>query len=806
MWVSLFKRRYIVPVCGLIAVATSVTAVADPFSAAFTSRESKRISSILSVAPFTRTYQALTDDSKDLTFQEATNGRTVVVYASKDEALDNAGADKCRGSGTYSIFWADRYQNLPAECLSFSDSTGDTANAHSERPVIGGTGRDFGRYVAYETDASDIATFAGTADPHQVILHDRKWTKNFPSSSKCDVTGFAVKGANAPLHVWQLSDDGKNMLMTTAATNMRDNLLPTCEDEYSYSDLFIRDGSDCNASMRGACKTSILYDRYGYHADPNLKETLNADSQNARMTPDQAVVVFDTAATNPLYFSADIKGFRDVYYHINNTFTRITEAVIPFCDVLGNVRSLTNEYGPANNHSENPDVDQTGRYVVFESLATDLVVWEGNPAMRCVTPGAPHPADIQYLQTNGLRQIYLYDHLTKRIELISKKYRSSSATRAQGGNGNSFNPRISRDGRFIIFESFSTDFLQAPTTSVKNIFMYDRYLDSAFLVTPGVAGTGLDKNATLTDISPAGLTVAFETKAKNVLVEGPEEGTTAGGTLANCGATAEACNHVYLARNSCPLDTDGDLVADCLDACSNDRGKTQPGLCGCGVAETDTDRDFTPDCIDGCDSDANKVVAGVCGCGVADTDADGDGTPNCVDTCPTDNQKTRPGICGCGVADADSDGDGSFNCNDSCPTDPNKKGTDGCACGTLKDTPGVCGCNVLDTDANGNGQADCLDPGAATAPAIPSYDVSRLGIGRSTLTILRIKMQGFGGKVTYSYSLTRNGYKLQKTSKTNTVVVRGLRPGTYSFSYSVTVGSGATKATTKVTNSSIQVK
>jgi hypothetical protein len=67
-------------------------------------------------------------------------------------------------------------------------------------------------------------------------------------------------------------------------------------------------------------------------------------------------------------------------------------------------------------------------------------------------------------------------------------------------------------------------------------------------------------------------------------------------------------------------------------------------------------------------------------------------------------------------------------------------------------------------------------------------------------------MQGFGGKVTYSYSLTRNGYKLQKTSKTNTVVVRGLRPGTYSFSYSVTVGSGATKATTKVTNSSIQVK
>jgi hypothetical protein len=167
----------------------------------------------------------------------------------------------------------------------------------------------------------------------------------------------------------------------------------------------------------GACTTSVLYDKYGYHIDPSAVETLDADSQNVRMTQDGGIVVFDTAATNPMYFSPDIKGYKDIYYHTDNSFIRITEAMIPFCDPLGNLVALTNEFGPADGDSERPDVDGTGRYVVFESVATDLVVWEENPAMKCVTPGAPHPADIQYLQNNGHKQIYFYDHLNRKVAM-----------------------------------------------------------------------------------------------------------------------------------------------------------------------------------------------------------------------------------------------------------------------------------------------------------------------------------------------------------------------------------------------------
>lgn len=115
-------------------------------------------------------------------------------------------------------------------------------------------------------------------------------------------------------------------------------------------------------------------------------------------------------------------------------------------------------------------------------------------------------------------------------------------------------------------------------------------------------------------------------------------------------------------------------------------------------------------------------------------------------------------------------------------------------------------CNVIDTDTNGAGQADCLDPSAATVPATPKYDVSKIGLGRGTLTILRIKMQGFGGKNVYSYSLTKKGYKLQKTSSTNTITIRGIKPGTYTLTYSITTGSGASRVTTKPSTGTIKVE
>jgi hypothetical protein len=100
------------------------------------------------------------------------------------------------------------------------------------------------------------------------------------------------------------------------------------------------------------------------------------------------------------------------------------------------------------------------------------------------------------------------------------------------------------------------------------------------------------------------------------------------------------------------------------DDCPSDPNKTEPGVCGCGIADTDTDLDGTPDCNDNCSNDPNKTEPGICGCGISDTDGDGDGTVDCNDGCPNDPGKTIPGICGCDVPDIDTDGDGTLDCID----------------------------------------------------------------------------------------------------------------------------------------------
>lgn len=59
--------------------------------------------------------------------------------------------------------------------------------------------------------------------------------------------------------------------------------------------------------------------------------------------------------------------------------------------------------------------------------------------------------------------------------------------------------------------------------------------------------------------------------------------------------------------------------------------------------------------VDCCPTDDDKTEPGVCGCGVADTDGDGDGVPDCMDGCPADGDKTEPGGCGCGHSEASCD-------------------------------------------------------------------------------------------------------------------------------------------------------
>ncbi|MEG3929438.1 DUF4347 domain-containing protein, partial [Microcoleus sp. T3_D1] len=107
--------------------------------------------------------------------------------------------------------------------------------------------------------------------------------------------------------------------------------------------------------------------------------------------------------------------------------------------------SLDSAAAEGNNSSLNPRISADGRYVVFESFASNLVTGD----------------------TNSCRDIFLRDTLTN----ITTRLSLDSA--AAQGNSDSTNPSISPDGRYVVFRSFASNLVTGDTNNRADIFLRD---------------------------------------------------------------------------------------------------------------------------------------------------------------------------------------------------------------------------------------------------------------------------------------------------------------------------------------------
>ncbi|MEV0663129.1 TolB family protein [Actinomadura luteofluorescens] len=92
-------------------------------------------------------------------------------------------------------------------------------------------------------------------------------------------------------------------------------------------------------------------------------------------------------------------------------------------------------------------VNGNGRYVVFTSAATNLV-----------------PGD-----TNGATDVFLRDRWTRKTERVSV-----SGTGAEG-NGRSFEPSVSADGRYVAFTSQASNLVAGDANGTFDVFLKDRW-------------------------------------------------------------------------------------------------------------------------------------------------------------------------------------------------------------------------------------------------------------------------------------------------------------------------------------------
>lgn len=257
---------------------------------------------------------------------------------------------------------------------------------------------------------------------------------------------------------------------------------------------------------------------------------LNGDSR--KISADGRYVVFTSSATNLVPNDRNRK--TDVFLRdrIFGTVVRITEVA----GVEGNGASYQ------------PCISAQGKHVAFVSEASNLVandtnnapdvfVWDrtsGKIEMASrngVTFGndasfqpsisrdgryvayMSYASNLHYNDPNGWADIYVYDHTTGNSQRASVGY---SVWSLEQPNGDCSGPSISADGRFVAFDSFADNLVPGDLNMCSDIFVRDLKLGTTTRASLDSTGLELDGFSFSPSISADGRIVAFTTYAPTV--------------------------------------------------------------------------------------------------------------------------------------------------------------------------------------------------------------------------------------------------------------------------------------------------
>jgi len=250
-----------------------------------------------------------------------------------------------------------------------------------------------------------------------------------------------------------ISGDGRFIAFESEASNL------VAGDTNGLRDVFVHD-RQTGQTIR------VSVDSSGAQSD--------GDSRSPSMSADGRSVAFDSEAANLV--SGDTQGVRDVFVHELNT--RITSRV-----------SVSTMGAEGDSESLLPSISGNGRYVAFESSATNLV--QGD--------------------TLGHRDVFVHDRATGRTDRISVD------SLGQEANGPSSLPSISADGRFTAFSSAAGNLVAGDANGLDDVFVHDQNTRQTGRVSVDSAGRESDGASTECCLSADGRYAAFESAATNLI-------------------------------------------------------------------------------------------------------------------------------------------------------------------------------------------------------------------------------------------------------------------------------------------------
>lgn len=317
-----------------------------------------------------------------------------------------------------------------------------------------------GRYVSFTSDAENLV--AGDANRQDdIFVRDTVTGQTRLVSAAADGT----QGNGPSCQVSSISLDGRYVAFESWASN----LVPG--DTNNKCDIFIKD-------METGYISRVSVATGGAEG--------NGGSRNPAISADGRYIAFESDASNLV--PGDTNGAVDIFVH--DRLTGVTKRV----SVNSSGEQATGDINFQYSGSRSPSINADGRYVAFVSLASNLV-----------------PGD-----TNGFQDVFLHDLETGATSMVSKRGDVLAS-------GHSFNPSLSADGRYISFESGASNLVDGDTNNCTDIFVYERVTGQLSLVSVGSDGSQGDYDSYDARISADGRFVAFESRATNLVTEDTDD-------------------------------------------------------------------------------------------------------------------------------------------------------------------------------------------------------------------------------------------------------------------------------------------
>jgi Tol biopolymer transport system component len=310
-----------------------------------------------------------------------------------------------------------------------------------------------------------------------------------------------------------VSNDGRYVAFSSYATNVVEN------DTNGHHDIFVRDtltgtterislssdgvegiGPSLDPAISGDGRFVAFESRASNLVEGDTNETIDvfvhdrlngttrrisvsnegiegeSDSRDASISQDGRFIAFISLARN--FYEPDSYYGWQIYVHDQNT------SMIEMVSV--------NDAGiPGNWSAVSSDISGNGRFVALESYANNL------------SPG----------DTSTGLDIFVRDLVAQTTERVSVDSEGSFPPIPIPGN--SFNPTISHDGRFVAFESTGTYLVDEDTNDKIDIILRDRLEGATTLVSLGENGVQGNEDSLKPSISGDGRYIVFEGRADN---------------------------------------------------------------------------------------------------------------------------------------------------------------------------------------------------------------------------------------------------------------------------------------------------